>query len=391
MISLLAFAGCVEEVDLGIGQVGELEASLIVEATLTNETKLHRVVLSRMDTIFLDTQIDSTHNPFLPSPDINRDLVNYETNATVSVVDNSGIWYNFSEIEDGVYESDVAFAAQQGQTYKLEINTEDGTRFSSEEVGYMGASELTDIYAEKTVNGNGVDGLGIYIDNRPISGNADNFRYTYTETYKIIAPLWSPFEFRLSNYDPCAEPVIYTLEIIPREREERICFRTDISNSIIQAKTRQGSPGLNRQMIRFLGKDNFAISHRYSIEVRQMVSSNASHSFYEQLNAFSEQGNLFSQVQPGFLEGNIASSDGDESAVIGFFDVVSVNKRRLFFNYEDFYPGEPLPPYVFNCNEQSVPETHASDCTEDPPTDNCPQSIIERVNLDLIDYVRPNL
>ncbi|MEN1784632.1 MAG: DUF4249 domain-containing protein [Bacteroidota bacterium] len=387
---LITLSGCIEEVDLGLGRAGQLEPSLIVEATLTNENKAHRVVLSRMDTVFLDTQIDSTYNPFLPNFEIDRDFVNYETNATVSVVDNNGVRYNFLEIEDGVYESEMAFAAQEGQTYKLEINTVDGARFESQEMAYAGESELTDIYAEKTVSGTGVEGLGIYIDNRPISGNTDNFRYTYDETYKIIAPLWSAFEFRLSNYDPCAIPVQYTLEIRPREREERVCYRTDRSNSIIQAKSRLESSGLNRQMIRFLAKDNFAISHRYSIEVSQMVSSNTSFSFYEQLNAFSEQGNLFSQVQPGFIEGNIVAMDGDERAVIGFFDVVSVNKRRLFFNYEDFYPGEPLPPYVFNCNEQSVPESHESYCSTNPSANPCPQSIIERVNLDLIDFVRAN-
>ena len=35
--------------------------------------------------------------------------------------------------------------------------------------------------------------------------------------------------------------------------------------------------------------------------------------------------------------------------VIGFFDVTSVSSQRIFFNYEDIFPGEPQPPYFDPC------------------------------------------
>ncbi len=96
-------------------------------------------------------------------------------------------------------------------------------------------------------------------------------------------------------------------------------------------------------------------------------------------------------MQPGFLEGNISSNEGKQGSVIGFFDVASVSKKRMFFNYTDFYANEPLPAFPQNCGWHSSPESHRSYCATGPDGGNsCPQSIIELVNLDLIRYVDVN-
>ena len=128
-IGLLAVC-CTEEVDLGLENNAGVLDILVVEATITNEFKNHRVNLSRMDTI-LDTQIDSTFNPFTPERDIDRDLVKYERNARVSVENAIGTAYNFDEISPGIYESVEPFAAVEGQSYTLNIWTADGKTYTS--------------------------------------------------------------------------------------------------------------------------------------------------------------------------------------------------------------------------------------------------------------------
>lgn len=383
--------GCVDEVDLSIASNGTIEDILIVEATLTDELKRHQVTLSKIDTI-LDLEIDSTFNPFTPNSNINRDLVNYEENAQVTISTSSGNQFNFQEISPGVYESQMAFAAQANETYVLNIQTANGKGFSSKDVSISGVSAIENIYAERMTSELGVEGVGIFIDNNGINGDSQNFRFSYDETYKIIAPNWSPQKFKLTNYDPCALPVpTYDLEIVDQEEETRVCYATETSNTIIQTQLPSSNDGVEKFLVRFLGSDNFAISHRYSIEVSQMVSSSESYGFYENLNNFSQNSNVFSQVQPGFLDGNLSADDGSNGAVIGFFDVVSVSKKRLFFNYTDFYPDEELPPFPFNCGLHSSPESHESYCFSGPSSGNpCPQSIIENVNLGLISYIDVN-
>lgn len=391
ILLLFCTYGCIEEIELDTVSSNELKEVLVVEGTLTDEVKTHQIRLSRIDSL-IDLQKDSVFTPLIPVRDMERDFINYESNAQVVVVDASGVEYDFNETSPGIYESQLEFAAVNGNSYQLEITTANGKGYSSKPMSISSTSEISNVYAKKTTSESGIEGIGIFIDNETLTGNVNNFRFNYEETYKIIAPQWTPYEFKLTNYDPCALPVpTYDLEIVDRQEEQQTCYGTEVSNRIIQTQLNTSDNGLQKFMVRFISKDNFIISHRYSIEISQLVSGPESYGFYEQLNNFSQTENVFSQVQPGFLEGNLTSIDGDQGSVIGFFDVVSVSKRRLFFNYTDFYDNEPLPPFPYNCDPHSSPESHRSYCATGPDGGNsCPQSIIELVNLDLIRYVDIN-
>jgi len=72
---------------------------------------------------------------------------------------------------------------------------------------------------------------------------------------------------------------------------------------------------------------------------------------------------LFSQTQPGFVSGNVFSSDNPDEKVLGFFDVSSVSSKRLFFNFLDLFPNESLPPYVEDCQLVAPPVTKPMDQT----------------------------
>ena len=319
--------------------------------------------------------------------------------AKVFVSDESGNEYNFTEYLPGRYRSDDEFAAELDTNYKLGISTADNRSYESKSMSIQGVSEIQNLYAERMVSDTGIEGVGIFVDNKNVLGDTRNVRFRYEETYKIIAPLWSPRDFSLTNYQPCAPNngilAIYDLEVLPRQQEERVCYRTDISNDIIQGNSNiEETNGLNKQMVRFIDNDNFIISHRYSIMVEQQVVGPESYSFYEQLKRFSETGSLFSQIQPGFLEGNILESNGATGSVIGFFEIISVSKKRLFFNYTDLFPNEPLPPFPFRCEPLSAKETHISYCYVPPPPGNiadpCPISVVEQIDQDLIVYYDDN-
>jgi hypothetical protein len=76
---------------------------------------------------------------------------------------------------------------------------------------------------------------------------------------------------------------------------------------------------------------------------------------------------------------------------LGYFEVASVSEQRLFFDYRDFYPEEPLPLYVNKCVPFTAPLEHVSYCFRGPiGGDPCAQSLIERINIDLISYVDLN-
>jgi len=330
MVSIL-FLGCVE----GIGLETQLESDegvedmLVVEATITDELKQHEILLSRVSSLS-----DTTGTIF-------------ESGAEIIVFDENGNNYRFLEQERGTYVSEIPFAADLTASYGLNITALDGTNYESDTVKAFERTHLDSIYALRTTSDDGVDGLGIFIDVTNKDETGGYLGYSYQETYKIIAPNWDPFGFILSE-----DGMSFTVGV--RTKEERVCYNTLVSNDLTQTTTvGLGINGLQQFQVRFLGRTNPIISHRYSINVRQEERSLEAYEFYGSLESFSSSDNIFSQVQPGAIEGNITVTNGNGS-VLGLFEVVSVSEKRLFFDYGDFFPNEPLPPYFTDCRIFSI-------------------------------------
>ncbi|NJB70089.1 hypothetical protein GGR42_000551 [Saonia flava] len=376
LIALLGviLCNCIEEIEPESVQVQtqDFENVLVVEASITNEIKQQQVLLSRASSFENDT------------------VPPFERNAEVSIVDSEATTYSFFESEPGTYVSSNPFSAEEGKTYRLEINTVNGESYTSDEMSIVGTSEITNLYAERITNDLGVEGMSIFIDNDDSTSASKYYKYEYEETYKIIAENWNQYDFKLTNYDPCALPTItYDLEIVPREVQNRVCYNTVASNSIIQASSENlVSDKLIRFPIRFIGRDDYILTHRYSILVKQYVQSAEAYSYYDRLGKFSESGNIFSQIQPGLLNSNVHQIGNSEATTLGYFEVTSVTEKRLFFNYEDFFAGEDLPTNPYNCDSfHSAPLEHVSYCYSGPSDPNpCPLSIIESIHAGIINY-----
>ena len=389
--STLILASCIDEIDLENFGEENFNPSLVVEATLSDQLELQKVYLSRSD-IRTDLATDTVYNPFIPLGLGERETVLFERNAQVQVRVDGGSSIIFQETEPGTYVSESPFAVATNSSYELLIQTSDGASYRSDAMTLTGKSEITNIYAERMTNEFGIEGVMIYVDAQQIEGETENYRYTFDETYQIIAPLWDDEDFLLTDYDPCAFPVTYNLEIVPREVQNRVCYNTVPSRSIVQnnASASTSSGIINRFPVHFINRDDFVLSHRYSINVKQWVQSPVAYSYYQALSSFSRTGNIFSQIQPGALRANVVREGDPDEVVLGQFEVASVSHMRLFFNRDDYFPGEDLPAYPINCSIHSSPESHASFCVGGLLGNDCPQSIIERVNQGTISYVGRN-
>ncbi|WP_299535303.1 DUF4249 domain-containing protein [Ulvibacterium sp.] len=300
------------------------DSLLVVDATLTNELKNHKVFLSRT------TQGDE-------EPTV-------ESNATVRIVDDNQQQYPYTETEPGTYVSDVMFSAEPDRSYRLRITTASGREYaSSPAILPPLTAEMTDVYAERTTTDSGLDGMGIFVNSFDANGNSIYYKYEYEETYKIIAPRWVPHGLVIANEDP--------LVITDFQRDgQKTCFATEKSNTLILNNTSGvGEDRITGFNVRFINRDNYIISHRYSLLVKQFVLSRQAFEFYETLQDFSGVESLFSDSQPGFIVGNIFPQDDGNDQVVGIFEVSSVSEQRVFFNYSDFFPDEDLPPFVDEC------------------------------------------
>ena len=382
LLVLFGCLSCLDELEIETLTENEQTTALVVEAVLTDEMITQKVYLSR-SSLRLDLDTDTVYNPYIPLGSRPIESVDMESGATVRVVGDNGTEYQFTEGEEGIYLSNQQFALEMGVDYSLDIATSDGREYESDPLVVQGKSQITNMYAEKAISDSGEEGIAIYVDSEPQQGAPKFYRYSYEETYKIVAPYWRLYDFELTDYDNSTYPPSYTLEIVEREVQNRICYNTIASTTIEQLST-AGLPESNvsRKLVRFIGRDNFIISHRYSILVQQQVQSRDAYSFYETLKSFSQSDNVFSQIQPGAIYANVHRKDGSRESVLGYVEAVGVSDRRLFFNFDDFFPGEELPPYAFgfNCSLATAPLLR---------TRGCPQNLLDRIDLGLVSFYSP--
>ena len=314
---------CVEEIEL---QSETFESALVIEATITNEIKQQEILLSRT------FALESTG----PAP---------ERFANVKVVDDALNEYIFQETNAGRYLSISDFGAQPNRSYTLKVTTSDGRTYASQPILLTQNTQIDNLYVGRGFNEDGIEGMSVFVDSFDPTGNSKYYRYTYEETYKIIAPKYSIYEiiFRDGSF--------FDHDIRLRTEQVQICYNTDKSNDIIITSTvNLNEDRLDKHRVLFINRDNYIISHRYSILVKQHVQSREAFAFYEALKGFSESESIFSESQPGFFGGNVFSEDSQQERVIGFFEVSSVDTKRVYFNYVDFFPDENLPPYTISCN-----------------------------------------
>ncbi|MBE9575272.1 DUF4249 domain-containing protein [Flavobacterium proteolyticum] len=300
--------------------------SLVVEATLTNELKHHEVKLTRTSRL-------------------NESQPEIETGAFVRIIGDDGSSYNFEEI-DNLYKSENEFQAQPGILYKLVIETSTGKTYSSNLEKLPSSSTLESVVPFVETNNDGIRGVAIKVNSYDPSATSNFYRYTYEETFKIVVPKWSNEKLTFtSNND-----IIISLRDDPNTQ---VCYRTEKSNEILLTSTNnQTEDRVTNFPILFIPQQTTKIAHRYSINVTQYVENYNTYVFYNTLKNFSSSGNVLSQIQPGEVVGNIKCETNPGETVVGIFNVASVSTKRLFFNYVDLFPGEPLPEYYGRCEVQ---------------------------------------
>ena len=309
---LTCMISCIEPIDI---KDTTFEDFLIVEAQLTDELKQHTIKLSR--TFPLDS----------------ADIV-LETGASVVITDNLLNTYNFTETTTGIYISDITFKAIIDRSYVLEINTANGKSYTSNSEKIAGLSNVNNLVAKKETNVFGIEGLNIYVESNSTDNLAKYYKYNFDETYKVIPPNWSGEKLRIVS-----DELPFEVEKTANLDNNKICYTTKNSNSIIQTETASLSANNVNFGFLFIPKSDFRISSRYSILLKQSVQSLEAFNYYNTLSDLSSSENVFTQNQPGFLLGNITATNNNNDKAIGYFEVNSVSEKRLFLNRDDFYPN----------------------------------------------------
>lgn len=366
---LLAVSACITPFQ---AETLGFEGVLVVDARLTDEVKQHQILLSRA-------------RPF------EQDSIVPERNAMVSVVENSGTSYTFEETAPGMYVSTISFGAEASQNYQLLITTSNGESYASTPETMPENVSISDLEIKRQTDDLGEDGVAIILDNSSFGNQPRYFRYDYEESYKIVAPNWDPFTFNIIDSVACTDGDAFEVGIKPKNSVKgRTCYGENISKDIILASTANlDGNTLSNFQIRFVKRENYILTHRYSILVNQYTQSVDAHSYYQSLEAFSVSESVFSETQPGFLSGNIVSETKSGENVIGYFETAALSSKRVFFNYEDLFPEEALPEYPISCstlgNPRLIPRGYHCTMGSSGVCDgNCESPLISQIQANLI-------
>jgi len=333
----LSLNSCVEPYSLLSKTYEDL---LVVESTLTDVLKHQKVVLS------ITSKLDTFRT-------------NNLANAQVWISDNDNNKFTFSEDKTGTYLSDQEFKAMPNIEYKLFIETSEGNNYESRAEILTPKVLLSNIYAELTTK-NGEQGVQVYIDSDEVNDDAKFFRYEYEETYKIITPWEITSKLVLENVFTSPH-LKFDLVAYPLEEQIQVCYTTNKQTRIIQTNTSDLSENIiKKRPIRFIEGDDLMLKHRYSILVKQYTQTYDSYSYYQTLAKLGNFENLFEENQPGFVYGNLYSNENPNERVIGFFNVSSLDSKRIYFNFGDF----GLPPPSTPCNVKVLNYTNTKDRRE---------------------------
>lgn len=311
--------GCVEEIEF---ELDSYENYLVVEAEITDELKYQQISLSR--TYDLDESLEN----------------NVERDARVEVVTGDGEVHQFQDLGNGIYESESEFRAMPGVTYQLNIISSNNEQYESSAEELLPASSIESIEVERRTLA-GTEGLVISVNTSGDATDSNYYRFEYEETYEVIS------RYRYGS-DLAYDAVRDTIYEVFKDYEEHLCYNTNFSNELILGSTTDlGDNSLQNKRVHFIPIKDPKLSSRYSILVKQYSLSQANYNYYRTLEEMSLSNNLFSQTQPGFLNGNIESANGQKEA-IGLFNVSSVSEKRIFFDFEDYHTNSDMITYFAN-------------------------------------------
>ena len=300
------------------------EEAIVVEATITNELKYQEIKINKTSK-FEDKNTQK------------------ESNANVFITDDSGNQYDFQE-DSEKYVSKVEFQAVSGRKYQLHITTADGRSFASSPEILTAINPIESVKAAVEKDANDQRGVSIRVNSFDSKNESKYYRYEYEETYKIVAPKWVPT--KVVSYQ--GNTFVYG----PNSRDTRICYGDKKSTDIILTQTNKLSEDrVDNFLLRFISDKDYIITTRYSILVTQYIESFGAYTYYKTLKEMSGSESILSPKQPGILLGNLRSVDNSNNKILGYFDVASVSRERIYFNYDDFFLGEAAPPYYTNCDD----------------------------------------
>jgi hypothetical protein len=294
-------------VDTFFPQLPNKEGFLVIDAQVTDETRSYDVYITR-------------------SVNTLNSSIAFVKGAYVSISDVSGNEYVLQETPKGHYVTDSKkFTGRIGNKYILYIRTTSGVEYRSDTCEMFGNSSIDQLYIGKSTRytENGVTeltGLSLYVNGSVSDKNNHYLKWDLNETWKYAIPY--PLAF---SFSPPAD-------FIQLQIKNYYCWKNAKSSDIIVHSFQDQDNGIlkNKEIAFFLTNESDRFNLRYSVMVNQYSISRKEYEFWNMLTSTTDGGGGIFERQPYSIRGNIRNQKNSDEVVLGYFQVASVNSRRLY-------------------------------------------------------------
>ncbi|MAN88769.1 MAG: hypothetical protein CL555_18785 [Algoriphagus sp.] len=319
-------------------EVGEGEQLLTIEGMITTQPGRQVIRLTRSATY----------------GSVFEGLIRPVTGATVIVRDDLGnvVFLAESANDRGAYFTPENFAAQLGRSYTLQIQTPDGTVYTSFPEKVNAVPEINNLSVQTVripVEGELNDRSGVQLIaeiNDPVDENNFYFWRNGPSVY-VLETRPDLFTPRPSDANPSRDPQPNPCCIA--------CFRSEqVSNQSIFIANDDNFNGLTTRIpVAFIEDDGLRFVKTYRIDVRQMSISQEAYRFLRLVKQQTEISGSVFDPPPASIRGNMINLENPEEVVLGYFIVGAETVRRIYIDQNDL---------TFRQNKAIIPD----DCREVP-------------------------
>jgi hypothetical protein len=295
---------CVEPYDYDQEEYSNI---LIVQGTISNSNGPYKVYLSR-------------------SIALREEKLIKEVNAIVSIIDQFGNIETLTEIEDGLYATDINFKSEIDNEYQLMITTSDMLEYVSEIVKLRKGPDIDSVFVEYKEQYNFEEnknekGIDIKINTSDFNTDEDIFlKWDYEETWEIKQK-WNAKEVDFKE--------IGDVEYFFLDQNTRSCWQVDYSYDIIldNLSTYSSDKIINKKILH-LNESSPKPFYGYSILISQKTINKSVYEFWRFLKESNiENGDVFDNI-PFNTKSNIQCCD-DNGKVVGYFDASYISQKRM--------------------------------------------------------------
>jgi hypothetical protein len=236
-----------------------------------------------------------------------------ETGATVSVEDEAGAVYKFTESEKGLYLLPPR-AYNDASKYRIRIETRGGQEYLSEFVAVSRTPEIDSLtYKVDEVQNAAV----FYVNTHDAQNRTQFYRWKFEETWEYAMTYYSALE-------------VVNNKVVIREKNINRCWGNSRSGSILLGSTIR----LSEDIIKNLPLNRVPIATnklylKYSMLVRQYGLSREAFEYWTTLAKTTQgTGSLF-DPQPSQVTGNIKNAADPKELVFGYFSAATEETKRL--------------------------------------------------------------